>query len=336
MRAVLTTLLLLATVPALADPVVTYIDVPGAQITYVGSISPSGIVAGSYVPNGSDPCGQQCGFVRTTGGTFQTFSVFATRNVGISAVTDDGTTAGAYYPKTRYTHAFIRKPDGTLTDIHFRKSYTSILSINASGLALGKVFGAKTEGLLRRRKGKVQQFQATNCIYTTPLAMNDAGTIIGSCIQNGVSVTFLRARDGGITLIEKKGWDHIGANAIDDTGAVAGGYEDTKTQTRHGYIRDAAGKFQTFDFPAQAASNLYLAGMATVSGDRQIAGYFTDSNEHMFGFIHHMGGTDDIFDVSGGHAGQGGTVISGFSPSGVVAGYYFDDTLQPHGYIRTP
>jgi hypothetical protein len=336
MRRILAAFLLIAAVPAFADPVVTYIDVPGAGATYVGGISPSGIVAGSYAPNGDDPCGQQCGFVRTPDGTFNTFSVFATSNVGILAVTDDGTTAGAYFPKVRYTHAFIRTPDGALTDIDFRKSFTSILSINTSGAALGKVFGAKNEGLLRKPNGKIQQFQATGCTYTTPIAMNDAGTVIGSCLQSGVGVTFLRARDGETTLIEKKGWEHIGANAIDDTGAIAGGYEDTKTQTRHGYIRDAKGKFQTFDFPAQAATNIYFTGMATVGGDRQVAGYFTDSNEHMFGFIHHMGGTDDVFDVSGGHVGQGGTVISGFSPSGVVAGYYFDDALQPHGYIRTP
>jgi hypothetical protein len=334
MRAALTSLFLLAAVSARAATV-TNIDVPGAQFTYAESISPSGIVGGGYAPGGSDPCGQQCGFLRTPGGTFQTFSVFDAYNAGVTAVLDDGTSVGNYI-KGRHTRGFARTPDGTLADIFIHDSNTEMEGINTSGIALGSASGLRNDAFLRTPDGKIELLTLKGCGFASGAGINAAGAVAGFCIHKDKGASFLRTLDGKTTLLKNHGWKNMGVGAIDDTGTVVGGYVDKQTGAEHGYIRDADGTYHSFELPGDNPINTYIIAMTVVGADRQVVGWLTALDGRDYGFIHHANGSDEIFDVSGGHASRGGTNVSGISPSGVVVGYYFDDNLRPHGYIRTP
>ncbi|MBV9989759.1 MAG: hypothetical protein JOZ72_00575 [Alphaproteobacteria bacterium] len=129
--------LLALAAPALAAPVVTRIDAPGASITYAEAISPSGIVAGAYAPAHTDACGMRCGYLRMPDGTFTTFPVFAATNMGAETVLDDATVAGVYL-KGHNNRGFIRSPDGTLTDIFFKKADAIVKGLDDSGIAAGQ------------------------------------------------------------------------------------------------------------------------------------------------------------------------------------------------------
>jgi hypothetical protein len=336
MRAVLTSIFLFAAMPASAVTV-TVIDVPGARLTYAQSISPSGIVGGGYAPAGSDPCGQECGYLRMPDGTFQTFPVFGATNVSIDGVLDDGTAVGSYILKRR-NRGFARTPDGALTDVFFHKLNTEMRYLNASGTALGSATGVSGDFMFLRapdRKAKILTIQGCDDA-TFPAGINAAGTIAGSCIRQGALNVFLRTPDGQVTFLERRGWQHMGVGAIDDTGSIAGAYVDAHSGIEHGFVRDEAGKYRSFDLPG-GASSLEIVATIVVGGDRQVVGYFTGSSDsRYYGFIHHGDGSNEVFDVSGGQLSESGTFVSGITPSGVVVGSYFDDGFGIHGYIRTP
>src|SRR6185312_9641389 len=335
MRAVLTTLLLLAAVPVDAAPTVTKIDVPGARFTYAEAISPSGIVAGSYEPSHFDACGNQCGYVRTPDGTITTFSVFGAWNMGARTILDDGTIAGTYLTGHNQ-RAFIRTPNGALAYISFRKSDTVVKGMTTSGIVAGSVSSSsRNDVFMRTPDGAVEILKMNGCTFAGTIGINAAGTVAGSCFHKNTLLSYLHTLDGTTTFVKKSGWKNIGISAIDDTGAVAGVYTDKKTDTLHGYIRNASGMFCSFELPGDNPVNTYVIAMTVVSGDRQVVGWLEASDQRNYGFIHHTDGTDEIFDVSGGHETRSGTLVSGISPSGVVVGYYFDDGLLGiHGFIR--
>lgn len=336
MRAALTSLFLLAAVPASAATV-TVIDVPGASFTNAGSISPSGIVGGGYAPGSSDPCGRQCGFFRMPDGTFQTFSVFDATNVAVDGVLDDGTAVGTYITGTR-NRGFARKPDGKLRDIFFHKTNTDMQGLNASGIALGNASSPTGDfAFLRTPEGKTEVLNIDGCHFATfGTGINAAGTVAGSCLVGDDLVGFVRTLDGQTTFLQKRGWENMGVGAIDDTGAIAGGYVDKHTGTMHGYVRNADGKYRSFDLPGDNPVNTYIVAMTIVGGERQIVGWYMGQDARDYGFLVHADGSNEVFDVSGGSAKQSGTIVGGISPSGIVVGTYFDDSLRSHGFIRTP
>ncbi|MBV9989758.1 MAG: hypothetical protein JOZ72_00570 [Alphaproteobacteria bacterium] len=175
------------------------------------------------------------------------------------------------------------------------------------------------------------------CGFTGTIGINAAGTMAGNCLHKGRSLPYLRAPDGTLTFVKHAGWQNVGISAIDDTGAVSGIYTDKATGNRHGYIRNVAGGFRSFELPGDNPVNTYIITMAAVNGDRQVVGWLEGSDQRNYGFIHHGDGTDEIFDVSGAHTAQSGTLVSGISPSGAIVGYTFDDGLAGiHGFIRTP
>lgn len=335
MRAVTTLLFLLAAMPAYAATV-TVIDVPGAQYTYAEAISPSGIVGGGYSPSGNDPCGQQCGYLRMPNGTFQTFPIFnAVQWATVTGVLDDGTAVGDYYDGHVY-RGFARTPDGGMDDISQDRLSTVMVGINKSGIALGSVFGRRhDETLLRTPDGNVQILTLDGCRLSSGSGINAKGSVAGDCYHNHEHIGFLRLPNGRVKLVKRPSWQEATVGAIDGTGAVAGICTDEATGIG-GYVRDTHGTYTTFTLPGTSKVNEHVTAMTVVGGDRQVAGWFVDNDSRDYGFVVHANGTSDVFDISNGHVAGGGTLVTGISPSGAVVGYYFDDNLQPHGYIRTP
>jgi hypothetical protein len=336
MRAALTSFFLLAAMPACAATVTT-IDVPGAPDTNAGSIGPSGIVGGGYVPGSGDPCGRACGYFRMPDGTFQTFPVFDSTNVSIDGVLDDGTAVGTYIKGTR-DRGFARTPDGKIKDIFFHKTDTSMQALNASGIALGNTISPSGYStFLRTPDGKTTVLAIPGCSAAVlGTGINAAGTVAGVCLSGNAPGPFLQTLGGQTTFLGKKDWENTGVGAIDDTGAAAGGYVDKHTGIKHGYVRNADGKYRSFDLPGDNPVNTYIVGMTVVGRDRQVVGWYMGQDTRYYGFVVHGNGSSEVFDVSGGSAKESGTIAAGISPSGAVVGTYFDDDLRSHGFIRTP
>jgi hypothetical protein len=335
MRAVLRSLLLLAAVPAWADPTVVKFDVPGASSTRADSISPSGAVAGVYTPGMPDPCGHHCGFIRAPDGSFTTFSVFGAKKLEIGGIDSSGTVVGQFLRHERW-QGFIRAPGGTSTKVAVHKTSTFLGAIIDSGLVLGWTQTSDDiRAFLRAPDGTVTPIRKGGCQTLIPYDMNQAGFVAASCIGAGQSLGAIRSPDGKLTRFGVPGTGTTYAVAIDEDNAVAGEYLAAGSGLRC-FVRDPGGTFETFDFPSHNQRALALSAMATVNGDRQVIGFVEDQNSHYTSFVRHADGQVSTFDVSQGTANNAGTLANDIAASGMIAGSCSDDGRTFHGFIMTP
>lgn len=334
MRSILMAAVLLAPTAVFAAPTITTFDVPGAASTIGGGFSPSGIVAGSYTPAGSDACGASCGYLRTPAGTFTTFSVFGADFVSVTAVNDAGTVVGVYQ-KNGLLHGFIRTPDGTLTRVRPHAFFSDVEDINDSGTAIGFLSTSKgtDKAFVRSPSGAVARFADENCRKSEARRINATGAIVGNCGRqhHAGSPAFVRAADGTMSVFAVPGAVKTWGNAIGDDGVVAGNASTSDSIV--GYTRDTDGTLHTF---VVGPSFFDVRVMATVAGDRQLAGGVADEHTHYLGYIRHQDGTLETFDPSSGGLSGTGTTVNGLNASGAVAGSYSDDGTTFHGFIRTP
>lgn len=332
MRAVLSSLFLLMALPAFAATV-TVIAVPNGQFTRATAISPSGIVAGTYVPNTNDPCGMVCGFFRMPDGSFQTFSVFGANVLDVTQVLDDQTTVGEYI-KGHNDRGFLRMPDGTTSDVFLHKTDTIMTGVESSGIAVGT---AKATGFMRTPDGVFTFMKPKRCEDIGTVGIDHHGNIAGTCVLGlDKRFAYLRAPDGTYTFIQHKNWKRIDAQAMDHTGAVTGFYNDMLMLKRRIYVRDVDGTFHNFAIPGDNPTNTYIVAMNLIGDDRQVVGWLQTDDQRNYGFILDGSGFNEVFDLSGGHAAQTGTTVEGISPAGIVIGNYIGDDGKPHAFMRTP
>jgi hypothetical protein len=122
-------------------------------------------------------------------------------------------------------------------------------------------------------------------------------------------------------------------------GTVAGYYYDDY-YVAHGFLRRPNGTFTTFDIPGAGTVpndfNGTFPNGINLSGT--VAGYYNDSNLVSHCFLRTPGGKITTFDVPGADinpADAAGSIITGISPLGVVAGYYVDTNFVAHGFLRS-
>jgi hypothetical protein len=169
------------------------------------------------------------------------------------------------------------------------------------------------------------------------------------------------------TTIDPPGSVNTLAMSINNTGDIAGYYEDSSSNT-HGFLRDfGSGTYTVFDGPssletvAKSISGAQITGYYVIGNDVHgflrkangsivtfdpagsigttslsiangwIAGYFTDSfiGNHYSGFVRDAGGTITNFDV----AGATDTTAVSVNMSGAAAGSYAD-AGGTHGFLR--
>ena len=94
--------------------------------------------------------------------------------------------------------------------------------------------------------------------------------------------------------------------------------------------------FTTIDAPGAATMSGYGTSGVGINAAGDIAGYFTDANGLLQGFVRKSGGSLATIDAPGaGTAPNLGTLAFAINASGNAGGYYADSNDFFHSYIRT-
>jgi len=226
---------------------------------------------------------------------------------------------------------FIRTADGTLTTFAVSgASSTQAMNINNEGIVAGTYYtsGATAHGFARAADGTIARFDGPGSIRTFVVAINNPGEIIGNYNTNPRVHGLLRAADGRITTID------IGAAstwpaAINDKGAITGGFFDSDNGIPHGFIRTADGANVKFDVP----EGTYGTAPQSINIDGVVTGYYYDHpNGNTHGFIRTPDGTITAFDISGCLK----VYPTDINREGTVTGVCEIDDDHAFGFIRRP
>jgi len=112
-------------------------DVPGARTTkdegtYPVAINSAGTIAGYY-----DTSSGVSGFVRTSNGKITTFDVPTIDGTFPTDINDPGTIVGEYDDEVGRTFGFLRRPNGSTSEISAPPGAVKITSINSAGAIAG-------------------------------------------------------------------------------------------------------------------------------------------------------------------------------------------------------
>lgn len=171
------------------------------------------------------------------------------------------------------------------------------------------------------------QFDFPGAASTSAVAINNNGQILGIYADSkGTLHCFLRGAGGDFTTVDPPaaGGSCAGLNNL---GRIAGAYSDSTGL--HGYVRDPAGRFTTFDI-RQNGPGAYVGGI----NDRgEIVGSFAAPPEGGPGFLRNSTGA--LTDLTS-WLGQIAPVA--INNKGEIAGWslYSSSLAAQHGFIRSP
>ena len=268
------------------DGTLTPFDDPASNgSTLVSGINLSGTIVGR-----SEVAGGFAGFIRSSSGTFTSFSVPGTTVTIPTAINDSGVVTGVSEDQQNQAfNAFVRTADGTITSFLPPGAIdTEALAINGKG-AIAGLYGDSSKaihGFVRAANGRITTFDLPGSVSLRPTGINSKGEITGwyqdSTLPNAHG--FVREPDGTITTFDAP---DVGATAlgtqpasIDFNGNIAGYYIGAGP-TAHGFVRDTAGNFHEFDAPG--ATNTF----ATMIGPTGKVVGFSD-NVHGFRLNRHV------------------------------------------------
>ena len=175
-----------------------------------------------------------------------------------SGINPEGAVVGEYMDSGGVWHAYLRAPDGTITEFNDPNAGPDgggTLGINAKGEIWGWYIDANTafHGYLRSPGGKFTEvdapeagtgaYQGTNACWYIPCfgTINPSSAVTGWYVDsNNVYHGFVGA-PGGITEFDVPGagtgaWQGTLAHAINPEGAITGSYTDAKG-VYHGFLR---------------------------------------------------------------------------------------------------
>jgi hypothetical protein len=193
---------LFASVQLLPAGTITTFDPPGSTFTAPRSITPGGVIIGSYV----DASGVTHGFLRARDGSITSFDVPGSTFTTPTSITPGGVIIGWYGDASGGDHGFLRARDGSITS-----------------------FDAPPGGFI------VGSFYT---IFAPPPSVNPAGSIAGtyvdaSFVEHGSEIEFEGAAlehvvvgiDAGLAAIETQIGDpewYDGEHALDDAEPLLG------------------------------------------------------------------------------------------------------------------
>jgi len=168
-----------------------------------------------------------------------------------------GATTGYYFDASFAFHAWVRAPNGTITEFDAPGAGTGAYQgtdawgINPAGTTTGFYWDASGDtvyhGFLRKPNGTFILFDVPGAGTdpgegTQPGGINPWGAISGLSIDGiGVAHGFVRAPNGTITVFDAPGAGNGGGQgtapqSINEVGEVTGGYVDANF-VAHGFVR---------------------------------------------------------------------------------------------------
>jgi hypothetical protein len=153
---------------------------------------------------------------------------------------------------------------------------------------------------------------------TEAAGINASGEIAGYFFDTqGLEHSFIRGADGTITAFDPPG-STSGAQSLNDTGTVAGGFVDANGA--HGYLRAPDGTFTTFD-PTGDATQVHIVVPNRINASGAVAGTYTDLGAVFHGFLRTPDGTITVWDApNAGTASDQGTLLTDMNSAGVIVG----------------
>jgi hypothetical protein len=168
-------------------------------------------------------------------------------------------------------------------------------------------------------------------VETIPTSMNPSGAITGWYFDGNIFHGFLRSRQGAFTILDFPGATGTSGASINPAGTITGYYWDASVPPAfRGFVRSPDGVLTSFD-PAGSVDT----EPASNNPAGEISGTYYDANHVSHGFLRDPDGAITSFDVPD---SNGGTFVTGMTPSGEITGYYNDIDEPPypqHGFVRS-
>jgi hypothetical protein len=278
--ALIAPLVFVAAHPAAAAYVVqTVTDPTGTNFINLLGINNAGMIAGFDNANTSQ------GFTLTLPATFTPENYPGATSTMVTAISNNGETAGIYVDAGNNTHGFTNTGGVFKTvDNPASSVFNQALGVNNAGTVVG-YYAPTQAGTTGQIAWSHSGNSFTNINALLPsnfdsqaVGINNAGNIVGFYQPTALtSVGFLDA-GGVISTIDPFGSTFTQALGINDAGETVGFYVGSD-DVQHGYI-DNNGNFTTFD-PAGSVST-------TINGVNdlgQIVGFYTDGNDEVVGFV---------------------------------------------------
>jgi uncharacterized membrane protein len=208
-------------------------------------------------------------------------------------------------------------------------------ALNQSGVVTGHYVDSAraTHGFLRQGNGVIVEFDAPGLTNTTPVAINDAGQIVGTGLRvttfNALTHGFLRTPQGHFIAIDVPGAGLTLPMGINHNGQVVGEYT-TLVGFQRGFIREVNGTYTTFDDPDGGTEDGEGTIPTAINDSGEVAGYYVDSTLHTHGFVRDQFGVVTSFDPPNGSS----TTAYSINSAGDVVGSYLDSNLGFIAYLR--
>jgi uncharacterized membrane protein len=165
-------------------------------------------------------------------------------------------------------------------------------------------------------------------------AIDGAGDTAGYYIDSqNTKHSFLRSSNGTVTTFDPPNSNPgSGAQSINDSGTVAGGFLDANGA--HGYLRALDGTFTTFD-PTGSGAQIEIVIPNQINASGAVTGTYIDTNGVYHGFLRDPSGSSTILDAPGaGTVADQGTDLLDMNASGTIAGGISVGTVN--GVVGTP
>ena len=216
------------------------------------------------------------------------------------------------------THPLFAAPMVPMTRQNARLAL-SLLALCTLGLSLSA----------SAQKSAFTKFDPPGSISTIPNSMNRSGAITGYYFDGNIFHGFLRSHDGTFTAFEFPGAPTTAGASINAAGVITGFYFDGNL-VAHGFVRSPDGALTSFD-PVGSVDTEPIS----INPGGEISGIYSDANHVSHGFLRDPDGAITSFDAPN---SNGGTLVTGMSPSGEITGYYNDWDEPPypqHGFVRS-
>jgi hypothetical protein len=287
-------------------------------------------------------------------------------------INDFGVILGLIRDENSMRHGYLRFPDGKFLVFDHPSAGTNgangegtrVVGLNALGAVAGSVRDSVDHDLpfVRDPDGNFHTitFDTPDFGGGNGDAINIWGVMVGDFLKRSDPNTidalhehgFILNPNGSMTVFDPPGSTNTeipGPQAINDFGAIIGDYwvcsTDLSSCVVHGFIRNANGKYVSFDAPGSNPDPNVGGGTypQAINALGEVTGYYGDSNGVIHGFVRSANGRFTTFDVPTACTETAtppqdcffeGTFPSSVNVLGKVVGTYYGEDGIAHGFLR--